>query len=180
MTVCRVQVPARDHMTDVTETFRYTEAEKQQFVEAYFEHGSLAAASRVTGVNYETAKYWNRQDWFVNDLARVKETHDRALETRLNALINKGVDKIEDILDKGEDRLSKTGQVIKGVKPPLASVVMATGVLFDKREKMRGTTVTMTPENVLEKLAEKLRALGARPAPEVVEVTFKEISGDQT
>ena len=144
-------------MSEITQQKNHTTATKQNFLEVYFECGILREACDRTQISYETAKYWHRSSWFKEDLARMQEVANKATDRKITKLIDKSFAEIDERLMFGEERLTKEGDVIR-VKPNLAALTIAAGTLFDKRQILRkAVEVESTADDILERLAEKLR-----------------------
>ena len=158
--------------SNLVESFRYTEDEKETFVLKYLEVGTLAEACRQTNTNYETAKVWHKAQWFQNSLIRLRFERDKLLEQKLSNLIEKGTEAMLDRIENGEQRITKSGEIVT-VSPGLAALTIATGTMYDKRSMLRSGGVATPAENILEQLAERLKAFGAKR--DVIDVEAKEV-----
>ena len=166
-------------MTEVAklekEGYYWPQEEKEKFVADYVLSGNLRESSTKLGVSYDVAKSWHRQEWFTTLVSQLEGERNRAMAKRLAKVLDLGVEKIEDLLENGEERVTKDGDVVS-VKAPLASVVMATGTLFDKIQVLkknpdRGDST----EDILTRLADKLRSAITKPIQaEVIDVEFQE------
>lgn len=171
-------------MTDLAiaprENFRYTKTEKDEFLVAYLEHGKLSEACRVTGYGYEAAKALSKTEDFQRELQALKTERDRLMEARLVKLVSIGQEQMEDRILHGEQRVTKSGEVVT-IKAGLAALTIATGTMFDKLQILRNGGVSNTETTALEKIAESLRKLV--PQKEVIEVTtveYKDIARPST
>lgn len=165
------------HMMEIAEreSFRYTQTQKEDFLVAYLEHGKLSEACRQTGVGYEAAKAFKKQEWFQQGLNALRNERNAQLDAKLTVGLEKSLAAVIDRLENGEQRVTKSGEIVT-IKAGLAAVTMATGVLYDKRALLRGEGHQTAPENILEQLADKLR-LAVRKE-NAIDVQIKEVKID--
>lgn len=149
------------------ERSHWTMESKQEFCMAYFLDGNFSETCRTFGVSRDTANDWKKQTWFQETMVRLKAEADAATDRKLSRLIEMGFREMEDRIENGEERVTKTGEVVR-VKTNLTSLTIATGTMFDKRALLRKTPVEdSTADDILVRLAEKLRDF-AKPK-EVIE-----------
>jgi hypothetical protein len=141
----------------VKEGFYYTDSQKEQFVLDYFETGNLKLSAEKLGVPYDSAKLWKRSEWFGELIGRLETEHNKSLKKRLDKIADQALSAMEDRIQNGEERITKSGKKVN-MKANLSSLTMAAGVLLDKAQVLKKVPVQeASAEETLSRLADMIR-----------------------
>jgi transposase-like protein len=94
---------------------QYSSALKHKAIKMYMENGNLSMTARLLDVDFNTMQHWRyRTAWWPELQKRFQEEADRKLAAKMDKLVAKAVDKMEDRIESGDHILdSKTGEVIQ-------------------------------------------------------------------
>lgn len=108
---------------------------------------NLDQVSELTGVGVGVIKKWKEEPWFHNVVSRVVKDKNDVLDQKLTDVIENCAGLISDRLKDGDPRVNyKTGEVYT-VPLDARGLAMVLGILFDKRQLIRGQATSVT-ENV--------------------------------
>lgn len=133
--------------------------------------------SEIVGIPVRILKQYTVQPWWDNIVSKVIKEANEELDGKITQALDKGLDVLLDRIQNGEiwvDR--KTGEH-RRVPIAAKTVVLATDVLFDKRQLLRGEATTrsdsISPEQKLLALKEQFEKLakskGINPEAEIIE-----------
>lgn len=162
---------------------KYSAEDKLLVVQTYFLTQSLRKTNALTGVAEDTIARWRMQEWWEPVYKEVIAAKNKELDGKLTAIIDKATVKVEERLDQGDPYVDNKGKV--KFKPVSAKDAATTlGILFDKRDLIRGNTQGQgspeSTEKLLQKLHESFSALAKIVKPELkaVEGTFEIVKDD--
>lgn len=69
--------------------------------------GNLKEVSRITNVNYETVKSWQRLSWWDVAVQEARRRHQDSLDSKFTKLIHKTLDQIYDRVTEGDIVIKK-------------------------------------------------------------------------
>ena len=156
------------------EGYYWSDEVKQTFALDYFRSGNIKETSKELNIPYDTAKAWTKQDWCVETLSRLRVEANKATDIKISQIIDKSFEEMQDRLAYGEERMLKDGTVVR-VKAGLAALTIAAGTMFDKRQLLRkAPTQDASSDDILVRLAEKLREFAKPVVIDAEDVSFKE------
>ena len=134
---------------------------KMEVVMAMVMTQSSREASRMTGVNDSTIRWWKTQAiWWPAAEDKCKRDKQDELDAAYTRIIDLGTKNIEDILKNGEHYVKKDGSL--GRKPAsLRDNYMGVAILQDKRDKVRNVpqfTKQKDTTALLQELLDKFEA----------------------
>lgn len=140
---------------------KYSPQKKAEVVAAYYIWGDSIEASKKTGVNAATIRWWkNEATWWLPLATKFwSEKHDELIggyTTSIDLVMSHVADAV-----KGEPVYStnkKTGEatLIGYKKPSLRDLVMAAAIMQDKRAQLQGTPAIQSAKSTTEMLKEAL------------------------
>lgn len=147
----------------------YTQAHREAFALAYYRLGSKVRASMEADVPPYVAAKWMEQKWFLAAQESIKREFDARMDSRISGLIDTALGEIQDRFENGDEKVTKYG-IVK-VKPTLAAVTTATGIMLDRRANLRkdplaGGGGKPVEDDHLERIAKKLKEFMQAPTPE--------------
>lgn len=94
---------------------KFSTALKHKAIKMYMENGNLSLTARLLEVPFHTMQHWRyRTSWWPELQKRFQEESDRKLAAKMDKLVAKAVEKVEDRIENGDHILdSKTGDVIQ-------------------------------------------------------------------
>lgn len=135
---------------------KYSSALKHKAIKMYMNNGNLALTARTLGVDFNTMQHWRyRTNWWPELQKRFQEEADRKLAAKMDSLVSKAVEKIEDRIENGDHILdSKTGEVIN-VPLKAKDLTTTVKVLSDRTDVLigRANKDSMAKEMMEDKLA---------------------------
>jgi len=163
------------------------DTQKMEAVEAYIMLGGNAKQTAVAiGVPHATLQRWRKTEWWRDLYDEVKQQDNISLSIRLQKIVARSLDLVEDRLDKGDIFYDqKLGQMVrKDVSLRDAHQVFKDSFLV-KEAIEKPNTLLLDGESIGDKLSnlaaqfEKFAASAkAKPAIEVTDVVFIEDSTD--
>ena len=125
----------------------------------------------MTGISEATIRCWKQTEWWFDGMNRLIQEDDEQLDTKLTALINKAVDKVNDSLEHGDIIYdTKRGTL---VRRPMSGkdTAIVTAITLDKRQLLRGQPTSrvekVSSDERLLRLAEQFKSFSN--AKEVVQ-----------
>lgn len=160
----------------------YSDSQKLEAVTTWLALGNLRLTAAVLKIGEPTIRLWRSKDWWKELETELRLQEDLQLSNRLQKIITKSFDQVEDRLSNGDYIYDqKSGQLVR--KPVSMKDAHKVAVdLVDKREflinKMPQTITKDAIDDKLLKLAEKFAQIAqSMKAPvEVTDVVFGEIS----
>ena len=142
---------------------KYPPEIKIQAATCYMLTGTLAGASRMTGLRQETIWDWkNNSQWWDSILTKVRKEKQDELDAKLSGLIHEASQQIEDRILNGDEVLVKKSDGnhdFMNKKMSGKDLTTALGTLYDKRTMLRGdpTSITRreTPADMLNALRDE-------------------------
>lgn len=125
----------------------------------YISSGNLKVSARAADINVNTARDWTKQQWFADIMDLVRFEHQKKLDARMTALLDKDLKAIEDRLDNGDINA-------KGEKVPVPAAQLASifSTLYDKRALIRGEPTSrverVSVDQQLNKLHKRFEEIG--------------------
>lgn len=120
----------------VTKKRYYSDEKKLAAVQLYVVLGSMAEVSRQTGIHASSLSDWKQQEWWDRSLSEARRDHERDLDGRFTAIIDKAASEVMDRLEHGDEKTTSKGvRYRQKVSAKEASVVAS--IFFDKRQISR-------------------------------------------
>lgn len=91
----------------------WSDAKKVDVVKTYLITGSLADASRVNGIPYDTIRHWRMTDWWKEIEDNLRAEDNMVLSAGLRGRINKAMALAEDRMDGGDYHFNKEGEIVR-------------------------------------------------------------------
>ena len=128
-------------------TVKYTPEDKIAAATAFIVTGEYQKASRLCGIHPDAIRYWrNTAGWWGELVAILKKQKQDEIDGAITGVLHNAVGVIADKLENGEEVVGKNGVVVHKM-PALRDVVMALGILFDKRQLLRGDPTSRSVNN---------------------------------
>ena len=90
----------------------HSDAKKVRVVTQTLATGNMRLVSELEGVSYSTIREWKCTPWWAELAAEIKAAHKAGVDSKLNRIINKALDTMEDRLDNGDVVWNqKTGEI---------------------------------------------------------------------
>lgn len=118
---------------------KFTPEQKIQAVMSYLVTGTSRKASKICGINEATIRDWKtRSTWWMDAYAECKKKKQEELDAAFTQVIHNGVGYLIDRMENGDTKFdSKSGQTVN-VPMSGKDIGWVLGVLFDKRQLLRG------------------------------------------
>ncbi len=117
----------------------------------------MQQVSDLTGVSAGVIKKWKDEPWFHNVVSRVVKDKNDVLDKKLTDVIDSCADLIQNRLNVGDPRVNyKTGEVYT-VPLDARGLAMVLGILFDKRQLVRGEATSRTETVSFDRRLENLK-----------------------
>lgn len=85
-----------------------------EVITLYLSIGNMEQTSRITGVPVNTIRVWRKKDWWHEMERSIKEGEYQEVSSKINTLIRKSINGLEDRIENGEYILnSKTGKITR-------------------------------------------------------------------
>lgn len=97
----------------IPESSGYSSEVKLNAVMIYATCGSIRKTSQVSGIPRITLVNWTQSDWWPEVLPLALELTNKKFSAKLNGIMSMALDNLEDILENGEEVLTKTTTVTK-------------------------------------------------------------------
>ena len=153
-----------------------TARQVQELARDYFLTGNLAETARTHKVRYSVALRASKEVLFDEELVALERAHKIGQKARLDKLLGKAIEQLEERLEDGDEVVTKDGIVHVAVKARDLAAIAA--ILTERREKLDEATrpaVTGTRHKV-ESLADQLRDKAKAGASNAVVVEMKQVS----
>jgi hypothetical protein len=134
--------------------------QREQAVAAYVSEGTLAGASRITGILADTIGSWRRGNpsWWQETENRIREQFEDKRRAKLERIIVSGLDQIEDRVVNGEYMADDDGGFTKRKPMAARDLILGTGLMIDKLRTSLGQATSIAGKSD-STVAEKLNAL---------------------
>lgn len=119
---------------------------------------NMTTVSELTGVTQDRLRKWRNEPWFQNVVARCVKDKNDELDQALTEIMHKATEMLKDRLEKGNVQVNyRNGQQFV---VPLNSrdLVMTLGILFDKRQLIRGEATSRTENMTSSQKLEELKS----------------------
>lgn len=153
----------------------WSHAVKQKAIKMYMKNGNLSLTARTLGIPFNTMQHWRyRTSWWPELQKRFQEEQDRKVASKMEELVAKAIDQVEDRIMNGDSILdSKTGDVIT-VPLKAKDLVNTVKVLSDRTDVLigRATKDSAAKEAIsdkLAKLAKEFASFNKTAAEKVIE-----------
>lgn len=118
---------------------------------------SVPKVSELTKVSQEVIRRWKEEPWFHNVVQRVVKEKNDILDQKLTGVIENAAELIQERLVKGDIRVNyKTGQHYE-VPMDARTLALMVGILFDKRQLLRGEATSRTETISFDRRLENLK-----------------------
>lgn len=143
-------------------------------VHIFSQVGTLAETARRTGISIHEISKMSRQEWWQRELMGIQREQTALENVRLSKLYGQTLDQIEERLEIGDQVYNRMTGEIDTVPVSVDGLVKIGKMLFEQRQLVREAPTAIVSEvgsNKLEKLAEKLEALGnIRSEGEIIDI----------
>ncbi len=151
---------------------------KELFCSEVVKTGNISATCRELGIPRRTAMEWVKQDWFLALEQELVAEQRKLLKARIKKVRDRGLELMEEVLENGEDRITKSGDIVK-LQPSLSALTIAVGTLTDKEFIIEKQPQAVgTTQDILAGIADLLRqAVFKRVEGTVIDVEAVEQTG---
>lgn len=170
--------PKRRAAGDAAFRRHYSDSQKIEAVTTFLMTGSLKMVSSMLKINYNTLKLWRKSQWWKDVELDLRTQQDLQLSKRLQNIVTKSLDVIEDRMENGDFVYDqKTGQMkrrpvnMRDAHRVMMDVQERSDVLIE-RHMQEDSVTTDKIEATLNKLAEQFAQIASQvTAKKPVEVT---------
>jgi hypothetical protein len=165
----------------------WSDSQKIEAVKTYLALGEVRLTAAVLKIPEVTIHNWKSKEWWKEIEQDLRTQEDLVLSARLQKIINKSLEQVEDRLERGDYVFDqKTGKLVR--KPVNLAVAHKVAMdMVDKRDvlnnKIPQSTSVDAIEDKLNKLAEKfaeIAGVAKRPVIEVTDVIEVEAKEQET
>ena len=94
--------------------YKYPVEKRIELISRWLALGNMRQAAAMCNIDYELCKKWKREPWFSDMVAEIQAARKTKVDNKLNKIIDKALDLIEDRLDNGDFvHNQKTGEVYR-------------------------------------------------------------------
>jgi hypothetical protein len=94
--------------------YKYPVEKRIELISRWLALGNMRQAAAMCNIDYELCKKWKREPWFGDMVAEIQAARKLKVDNKLNKIIDKALDLIEDRLDNGDFvHNQKTGEVYR-------------------------------------------------------------------
>ena len=94
--------------------YKYPVEKRIELISRWLALGNMRQAAAMCNIDYELCKRWKREPWFGDMVAEIQAARKTKVDNKLNKIIDKALDLIEDRLDNGDFvHNQKTGEVYR-------------------------------------------------------------------
>lgn len=144
---------------------------------------NLDAVQDLVGIPRGVLEKFSTEPWWDEIVGKVKKEKNEELDAKISSILEATITQIEDRIKGGEYYIDRKTKEVTRIPVRTKDLAMATDILFDKRQLLRGEatvrTEAITTEQRLENLKlnfEKLaRSKLINPHSEVVDAKFTEL-----
>jgi len=140
---------------------KYNDTDRRKAIGVYVVTGNYTETAKQLNMPERTINQWGKTEWWLNELAVVREEKQDELDAQITGSIHKAFKKVDDRLELGDPYITKTGEI--GYKPvSCRDSATVGGIMYDKRALLRNmpTNITVsTDSHKLLKLQEKFEQL---------------------
>lgn len=154
---------------------------KYEVVSLWLSTGNLRQACRLVQVPYETVVDWRKKDWWPTLVDEVKSTRRAELNSRLGAVVEGALAKVQDRLENGDFILNnKTGEIVRrpvNMKETarMLNDILNTQIKLEKADQEAVQSPQSMPD-LLKTLASEFAKFNRRQENKnVIDVEFKEV-----
>ncbi len=134
-----------------------TEDKKIEAATLYAVLKNFKEVSDITGVSVGSLRKWKGEPWFENVVSRVIKEKNDVLDRQLTGVIENCATLIQDRLTSGDTRVNyKTGEMYQ-VPLDARGLALVMGIIFDKRQLIRGEATSRTETIPFDRRLENLR-----------------------
>lgn len=137
---------------------KYPPEQKLRAVAAYVTYGDWKKAEKLSGVKWETIRWWQRDaTWWPSALAECRKQMNDKLDAAYGRVIDIAVGNVEDALKNGEEMFDRNGKPIldengnqrrKKVSASAQAIIAAT--FQDKRQILRGEPTSIAAKSQMD------------------------------
>lgn len=164
----------------------YSDSQKIEAVTTYLMLGSLRMTASMLKISINTLKLWRKSEWWKDVERDLRTQEDLQLSKRLQQIVNKSLDVIEDRMDHGDFVYDqKLGEMrrkpvsMRDTNKILTDMQDRRDVLIDRHlseQSVSTDKIEKTLKNLAEEFARIANQVTAKPAVEVTDVLFGEDS----
>src|ERR1700752_1201150 len=137
----------------------WSDSQKLECVKTFLMTGNIAMSARILKIPDDTVRRWAKTTWWEEIVDELRSQDELVLSARLQKIVNKSLDVVEDRLDKGDFVYDqKTGEMRR--KP--VSMRDAAKVMADSHTKRDLVLNRAQPQVSDEQVADKLLKLAER------------------
>ncbi len=142
---------------------KWEQKDKDRAMRVYRSLGNIHKTSEITGIHYDTIRYWMKQDFWKEGMLALKAEDTAELEDAATSIAKKANELILERLANGDYILGKDGQLMR--KPVSArDAIVVAGISLEKRKMLQEEPIREqqlgTAERLL-KLVEQFARLGS-------------------
>lgn len=151
-------VYVKENKTKAGQPGHWKESKFLEVVTTYLATGSYAETCRITGVPLKTLETWKTKDKWKEAIDRIRAEEDQGLDAKTSRIVNRALEKLEDLIENGEHIYDQKTGKIKRMPAKLRDVNTAFNSLLDKRQLLRNKPTKIVEQHTtatqLQNLAE--------------------------
>ena len=144
----------------------------------------LNATEELTGIPRGILKTYVDKPWWSEIISKVKKEKNELLDAKISQILENSLDQIEDRINDGEYYIDRKTKAVTRIPVRTKDLAMATDILFDKRQLIRGEATVLvesiTTEQRLLQLKENFERLavskGINPNGEIIDGGITDVS----
>ena len=111
----------------------YSSVKRQEALRAFLVSGSSTVVSRITGIHVNTIDNWRKQDWWNEELRKLREDDNLQLGSRLRKVLDTTMDQLTDRLENGDYMYNPRTGKLERVPVKLRDITHANNSLIEKK-----------------------------------------------
>lgn len=174
--------PKRRKLGELGYKRHYSDSQKLEAVQTYLMVGSLNMVANLLKININTIKMWKTSEWWKDLEKELRIQEDLQLSKRLQSIVTKSLDVVEDRLERGDFVYDqKTGKMkrkpvnMKDAHKVMMDLQERRDILVDRHvanESITNDKIEETLNNLAKEFARIAGQVTAKPAVEVTDVLF--------
>jgi hypothetical protein len=126
---------------------KYTPEQKIEAVSLYVLYGNMKKVSLATGLPWALIRGWKtKTKWWDGVYQEIVRAKNDELQGVMTQILDKAMTEIQDRIENGNEVVNKEGEKHR-VKVPAKELALVAGIMFDKRQMLRGEPSSIRQSN---------------------------------
>lgn len=134
----------------------WPDEKKIEVATLYVALGSVKKVSELAKVPKTTVERWMSEDWFYQTLQRVRREEGAVTDVKFTKIVDKALDKLMERIDNGDAVYDIKRGTVAMLPVSARDLSMVTGIIFDKRQLLRGEATKIVASSTSEEHLKKL------------------------